>query len=109
MYGALQRLARRLVTLAEPGCALTISLLPEPMQARLLRRDHPSPEEPRAEPTRAESNTPDPVIDRATVENALRNARGNVRKVAQQLKMSRSQLYRWLQKNEVDPDDFRES
>ena len=105
----LQRLARRLVTLAEPGSALTISLLPEAMQTRVLARDHGSSRPaPQAGPIAAEPAAPERALDRETVEAALKGAQGNIRRVAQQLKVSRSQLYRWLQKNGVDPDDFRD-
>jgi transcriptional regulator with PAS, ATPase and Fis domain len=47
-------------------------------------------------------------ITRETLENTMRQHRGNVRKVGQSLGIPRSRMYRLLARFEIDPDTYRD-
>ncbi len=59
------------------------------------------------------SSGPQKVLSRAdapgkeALEAALSTAKGNVAAAARELKTSPRQLYRWLEKHQLNPDDFR--
>src|SRR5262249_28181284 len=103
----LQRLARRLVTLVERQDAFTLEVLPETMQGPLLARDA-SPAPRASKPPPPKGGSPDvEAPDREALEAVLRDAKGNVRRASAALSVHRTQLYRWLQRLDLDPDDYR--
>ncbi|MEO1230826.1 MAG: sigma 54-interacting transcriptional regulator [Myxococcota bacterium] len=87
------KLAQRLKVLVPAGEPITLQHLPEAMGRRLGDREGPPPEP--ATPTRAQ------------LEAALGAARGNLTQLARDRGWHRTQLYRWLERHDLDPKDFR--
>ncbi|MCK6546751.1 sigma 54-interacting transcriptional regulator [Myxococcota bacterium] len=154
----LQKLARRLSTLAAGSAVFDLPLLPEVMQRRLASRPSreapvsadlsPSttlppgitalagaalsaatassassaPSAPRADGGApiADDVAPAPLVgpndrlgtdpnapDRQTLEAALARAKGNVSLVSEQNGWHRTQVYRWIRRAGIDPDQYR--
>lgn len=117
----LQKLARRILTLADPDAPFDLSLLPDPMQMRIRSRytgartvaaslDADDREHERHAATldlTADQDDEGGVPDQATLEDALRSAKGNVSRVAETLGVHRTQVYRWLRRYHVDPEQYR--
>jgi transcriptional regulator with GAF, ATPase, and Fis domain len=99
----LQKLAHRVSTLAgdEP---FNLGHLPDAIQ-RPVRARASSGTPIAQEPPKPESEDDSP--GRLALETALRNARGNVRRAAQELSCHRTQLYRWIKRFNIDVDSFR--
>jgi DNA-binding NtrC family response regulator len=88
----LERLIQRLCTVAGSG-AWDLTLLPNAMQKPLRRRE--------GEWADGEAPT------RTQLEAALKQASGNVARVAELLGRDRAQIYRWLRRHGLEPDSFR--
>jgi DNA-binding NtrC family response regulator len=99
----------RMAAIASPADG-PLRLQPEIRRALLDARaivDGPAPEPPRKQPdTKPASHRPMPPDD--LVRAALTTHRGSVSAAARELSLSRQQLYRWLQSNGVELDEFRE-
>ncbi|MGF1509751.1 MAG: sigma 54-interacting transcriptional regulator [Myxococcota bacterium] len=128
----LRKLALRLVGLVPAGTLFDVLHLPIQMQERLRRRTSygslgsESPTEPHS-PTsvvhriRGDSPQRGPVVREAMprkplgrgappiseIEEALREAQGNVTQAAQNRGWHRTQLYRWLKRARLDPESYR--
>jgi DNA-binding NtrC family response regulator len=87
---------RRATTGAEPGDVLSPADL-------ALEATSTSGPETRPGPTRAGDRRP----DRADLEHALAATSGNVAEAARRLGLHRTQLYRWLDEDGIDPARFR--
>lgn len=106
----LRKLARRSRELAQPGEPLPVACLPRAIQAPVLARlgrlvvdaaDPARAEEADELPT--DANTP----GRQVVVDALIASGGNVKKAALDNGWHRTQLYRWLRRLRIDPNQFR--
>lgn len=114
----LRKLARRLVVLTGPHEPPPLSSLPAELRAPLERR-YGGAAIPAGRPSSVTSSgagEPRPLSalgdddgspDRQTLENALADARGNVKLAAQRSGWHRTQLYRWLKRHGIDPARYR--
>ncbi len=96
----LRKLAVRLAGLHAPGAAPALSMLPEAMAAPIYDRDRLEA----AAIARVVVPPPSP----ARLIEALRGEGGNLTRVASALGKDRKQVYRWLRRHGIDPDDYRE-
>lgn len=87
----LKHLAERLKLLARGKEAIELGLLPSSIRTHV--REASSPE--------------DEVPSRVQLEALLRDHRGNVAQVARALGRHRQQVYRWLEKHQLDATSFR--
>ena len=95
----LRRLVRRLALLHADADTLALDHLPDELSRPVLERASDN-----AVDLRAVAPPPSP----AHLEEALREAGGNVSEVAQQLGRDRKQIYRWLRRFDIDPKTYRD-
>jgi DNA-binding NtrC family response regulator len=116
------KLARRLARLARPGQPLDVRDLPPPMREALVSTEElvreTTGETPVADRSQAEATAPEdatispsrPLVEippREELVDALRATGGNINKIAKDRGLHRMQIYRWMQKYDLDPDDYR--
>lgn len=102
----LKRLARRITQTASPGEPVDIDMLPRDIRAPLQQRLEESDARRRAEEQARkidDSNTPGYDV----IVRALEEAGGNIKLAAKNNNWHRTQLYRWINRLEIDKDRFR--
>ncbi|MEM6860424.1 MAG: sigma 54-interacting transcriptional regulator [Myxococcota bacterium] len=96
--------ARKLRALLTSDVALSAEVLPDHIREEVAgKRAKPQPMPPPVElrPQGEGAPTREGLIE------ALRAARGNLKKIARDRNWHRNQVYRWLRKYELDPNDYR--
>ncbi len=112
----LEKLARRLARLARPGAPLDVVDLPAALRSPLLQSETER-REPMLDPsgpTDVDPNRTVPVVretaevpTREELEEALRTASGNIKQLSRSHGWHRMQVYRWMQRYELKPGDYR--
>ena len=112
----LKKLVGRLARLLPEGAHLDLSDLPAPLQEAALGRPEgaaarerqlTTPAARTAAPTAVRQAPRVPIPEREVLEAALARARGNVKQVADEQGWHRMQVYRWMRRYALAPEDFR--
>ena len=102
----LEACVKRAIALSE-GTELDAPLLPEPVREAMLGYGKPpaSPDPAPSDPTSPAPRRSPPTADELRA--LLERHQGNVAAVGRELGKARMQIHRWVQKHDIDLDDFR--